>query len=108
VISGTYTAYNGLGFDLYHLLFSAYGRTLIAKVTVFAAVLTVGAYNRYCLMPKVADPVARTALLLNVRVESVILFFAVLGLTSLLANTPTAHGGGRHAGHPMMHDVEGR
>jgi hypothetical protein len=34
VISGLYTAYNGLGFDPYHLWFSAYGRTLIAKLGV--------------------------------------------------------------------------
>jgi hypothetical protein len=59
VISGIYTAYNGLEFDLYHLLFSAYGRTLIAKVAVFAAVLAIGGYKRYWLVPKVSDSTAR-------------------------------------------------
>jgi putative copper resistance protein D len=102
VISGIYTAYNGLGFDLYHLLFSAYGRTLIAKVAVFAAVLAIGGYNRYWLVPQVSDSTARDELLRNVGVESVILLFAVLGLASLLANTPPAHGPGGHAGHSMM------
>jgi putative copper resistance protein D len=102
VISGIYTAYNGLGFDLYHLLFSAYGRTLIAKVAVFAAVLAIGGYNRYWLVPQVNDSTARDGLLRNVGVEWVILLFAVLGLASLLANTPPAHGPGGHAAHSMM------
>jgi putative copper export protein len=102
VISGTYTAYNGLGFDLYRLVFSAYGRTLITKVTVFAAVLAIGAYNRYWLVPRVAEPAARDTLLRNVRIESVILLLAVVGLASLLANTPPAHGMGGHGGHAMM------
>jgi putative copper resistance protein D len=102
VITGTYTAYNGLGFDVYRLLFSLYGRTLIVKVVVFAGVLAVGAYNRYWLVPKVAEPAAREALLRNVRIESLILILAVVGLASLLANTPPAHGIGGHAGHPMV------
>jgi len=102
MISGIYTAYNGLGFDLYHLLFSAYGRTLIAKVAVFAAVLTIGGYNRYWLVPQVSDSTARDRLLRNVEVESLILLFGVLGLATLLANTPPAHGPGGHAGQSMM------
>jgi putative copper export protein len=91
VITGTYNAYNGLGFDLYHLLFSAYGRTLIAKEIVFVGVLAIGAYNRYWLVPNVGDLAARDTLLRNVQVESVILLIAVVGLASLLANTPPAH-----------------
>jgi copper resistance protein D len=91
VITGTYNAYNGLGFDLYHLLFSAYGRTLIAKEIVFVGVLTIGAYNRYWLVPNVGDLAARDTLLRNVQVESVILLIAVVGLASLLANTPPTH-----------------
>jgi copper resistance protein D len=102
VITGTYTAYNGLGLDLYRLLFSAYGRTLITKVVVFVGVLAIGAYNRYWLVPHVGDSIACDALLRNVRVESVILLLAVIGLAALLANTPPAHGMGGHAGHAMM------
>ncbi len=102
VISGIYAAYNGLGFDLYHLLFSAYGRTLIAKVVVFLMVLAIGGYNRYWLVPKVTASIARDRLLRNVGVESVILLFGVLGLAALLANTPPAHGPGHHAVHPMV------
>jgi putative copper export protein len=102
VLTGTYTAYNGLGFDQYRLVFSAYGRTLIAKVTVFAGVLAIGAYNRYWLVPKIAEPAARDALLRNVQIESVILLLAAVGLASLLANTPPAQGMSGHTGHPMM------
>jgi putative copper resistance protein D len=102
VITGTYTAYNGVGFDLYRLLFSAYGRTLIAKVIVFAGVLAIGAYNRYWLVPNVGDLAVRNTLLRNVQIESVILLLAVVGLASLLANTPPAHGMGGHGRHSMM------
>ena len=35
VLSGAYTAYQGLGFSVDRLLFSSYGRTLIVKVVVF-------------------------------------------------------------------------
>jgi hypothetical protein len=41
VITGTYTAHNELGFDVYRLLFSAYGRSLIAKEIVFAGVIAI-------------------------------------------------------------------
>jgi putative copper export protein len=102
VITGVYTAYNGLGLDPYHLLFSAYGRTLITKIVVFTGVMAIGAYNRYWLVPNVADSVACDALLRNVCVESVILLVAVTGLATLLANTPPAHGMGGQAGHAMM------
>jgi putative copper export protein len=83
-------------------LSSPYGRTLIVKVVVFAGVLAVGAYNRYCVVPKVTEPAARETLLRNVQIESLILVFAVVGLASLLANTPPAHGRANHAGHSMM------
>jgi copper resistance protein D len=102
VITGTYTAYNGLGLDLYRLVFSAYGRTLITKVVVFLGVVAIGAYNRYWLIPEVGDSIACDALLRNVRIESLILLFGVVGLATLLANTPPAHGMGHHAGHAMM------
>jgi len=102
VITGAYTAYDGIGLDMYRLLFSAYGRTLITKVIVFTVVLAIGAYNRYWLVPNIGDITACDALLRNVRVESVILLVAVIGLATLLANTPPAHGIGGHAGHAVM------
>src|SRR5262249_37756360 len=39
LMTGTYAAYTELGFDLYHVLFSVYGRALIAKIVVFVGVL---------------------------------------------------------------------
>jgi putative copper export protein len=101
VMSGIYTAYNGLGLDLDHLLYSAYGRTLMAKVAVFGVVLSIGAYNRYRLISTVHVDSARDALLFNVGIESLILAVGVLGLASLLANTPPAHGGAMAPGMMM-------
>jgi hypothetical protein len=43
----------------------------------FAAVLAIGGYNRYWLVPQVSDSTARDGRLRNVGVESVILLFAV-------------------------------
>jgi putative copper resistance protein D len=91
VLTGAYTAYESLGVNVSLLLFSAYGRTLIAKVALFGLVLALGAYNRYCLVPKVEASRSRDALLRNVGVESLILLVGVLALASLLANTPPAH-----------------
>jgi putative copper resistance protein D len=102
VITGTYTAYTGLGLDVHRLLFSAYGRTLVTKIVVFAGVLGVGAYNRYWLIPDINNLAARDTLLRNVEFESVTLLFAVVGLAALLANTPPPHGMPGHAGHAMM------
>jgi copper resistance protein D len=92
ILTGIYTAYHGLGFDLYHLLYSAYGRTLLAKVAVFSLVLPIGAYNRYRLIPEIGGPSAQKSLLHNVGIESLILAVGVLGLAAVLANTPPAHG----------------
>jgi len=102
VITGTYTAYNGLGLDLYRLLFSVYGRTLVAKVAIFAGVLAIGAYNRFWLVPRIDEPGTFDVLMRNILTESVILLLAVLGLAVLLANTPPAHGMGGNSGHSMM------
>ena len=92
ILTGIYTAYHGLGFDLYHLLYSAYGRTLLAKVAVFSLVLPIGAYNRYRLLPRISAASAQRSLLRNVGIESMILAVGVLGLAAVLANTPPAHG----------------
>lgn len=92
ILTGIYTAYHGLGFDLYHLLYSAYGRTLLAKIAVFSLVLPIGAYNRYRLIPDISAPTTQTSLVRNVGLESLILAVGVLGLAAILANTPPAHG----------------
>jgi copper resistance protein D len=92
ILTGIYTAYHGLGFDLYHLLYSAYGRTLLAKVAVFSLVLPIGAFNRYRLIPEIGGATAQRSLLRNIGIESLILAIGVLGLAAVLANTPPAHG----------------
>jgi putative copper resistance protein D len=101
IVTGTYTAYNALGFDVYHLMFSTYGRTLMAKVSVFAGVVAIGAYNRYRLVPAVEAAPVRRLLLRNVTLESVLLI-GVLGLATLLANTPPPHGTGGNSAHSTM------
>jgi putative copper export protein len=83
------------------LLFSIYGRTLIIKVSIFAGVVVIGAYNRYRLVPAAASAVPRRLLLRNVTVESGLLI-GLLGLAALLANTPPPHGAGAHGQHAAM------
>jgi copper resistance protein D len=99
ILSGIYTAYHGLGFDLYRLLYSAYGRTLLAKVAVFSLVLPIGAYNRYRLIPEISATKTQQSLVRNVGIESLILAAGVIGLAAVLANTPPAH---RHIMTPGM------
>ena len=91
VISGGYVAYLGLGFDLDHLLYSSYGRTLMVKVAIFAAVLPIGAYNRFWLIPQIDASTSRRALLRNVGVETLIIAAGVLLFATMLANTPPTH-----------------
>jgi putative copper resistance protein D len=89
IVSGIYLANEGLGHSLYHLRYSSYGRVLSIKVELFALVLVVGAYNRFCLMPAIDQPSARRMLLRTVGAESVMLV-GVIGLAALLAATPPA------------------
>ncbi len=89
-ITGAYIAYRGLGLSLDHLLYSAYGRMLIAKLAVFAILVMTGAYNRYWLVAQFHAAPARNALMQSVRVECA-LITGVLLLAALLANTPPAH-----------------
>jgi putative copper resistance protein D len=90
VLSGSYVAYLGLGADLDHLLYSSYGRTLMVKLAIFAAVLPIGAYNRFWLIPDL-NGASRRTLLRNVGLESLIIALGVLGVAALLANTPPTH-----------------
>jgi copper resistance protein D len=90
VATGLYTAYDGLGLSLDHLLYSAYGRTLLLKVAIFLVAVSFGGYNRYTLLPAADSRSAQRALMRNVAVETVLLI-AVLGMAALLANTPPAH-----------------
>jgi putative copper export protein len=91
VPAGVYQAYNALGLNLDHLLYAAYGRTLLLKVALFAVVIGIGGYNRYRVVPEVQTGSSRGALLRNVAVESALLLLR-LGVAALLANTPPARG----------------
>lgn len=90
ILSGLYTAYNALGADPHRLIYAAYGRTLVVKLAAASIVLLIGAYNRFLILPRLADPSARDALLRNVSIESVLLM-GVVGLAAILANTPPVH-----------------
>lgn len=88
--TGVVLAVRALGFDSSRLLYSAYGRALILKIAVFAAVIAIGGYNRYWLVPHVHDRSSRRMLLRLVAVECVFIL-GVFGLAAMLANTPPAH-----------------
>jgi putative copper resistance protein D len=88
--AGCFTAYEALGFDLDHLLYAAYGRTLMAKLATAAVAVAIGGYNRYWLVARTGEPDSLRALLRNVMIESTLLV-AVLGWSALLANTPPPH-----------------
>lgn len=89
MLSGLFTAYNGLGPDVTHLFFSRYGRILLVKVAIFVMVLAIGGHNRVRLIPVGGEVGRRRALMRNVAAESVLLL-GVLALAALLANTPPA------------------
>jgi copper resistance protein D len=89
-LSGAYIAYDTMGLSLNHLVYSAYGQTLLAKVFMFAVIAGIGGYNRHRLVPAIGFASARHKLLRNVGVEC-LLMAGVLGLAALLANTPPPH-----------------
>jgi putative copper export protein len=90
ILSGLYTAYYALGEDPNRLMYALYGRILLVKICAASLVLLIGAYNRYFLIPTLADVSSRDALLRNVAFESTLLI-GILGIAALLANTPPAH-----------------
>jgi putative copper resistance protein D len=90
VPTGIYVAYCALGLNLDHLLYSAYGRTLMLKVWVFGVALLLGGYNRYWLVPHISHSSVRNELMQSVCVEC-LLVVAVFALAVLLANTPPSH-----------------
>jgi copper resistance protein D len=89
IVSGIYLAYEGLGGSLYHLRYSSYGRVLSFKIELFAVVLAMGAYNRFCLIPTIDQPSACGRLWRTVAAES-LMMIGVIGLAALLAATPPA------------------
>jgi copper transport protein len=90
LVSGPYTAFERLGWNLKLLSDSAYGRTLLLKLAIATPALILGAYNRYRLVPTVADASVRTQLVRSVTIECLLLV-AVMGWSAVLANTPPPH-----------------
>lgn len=64
---------------------TAYGRTLLLKVGLFAATGAVGAYNWRALTPRLGDPRGTRALLTTVRVE-LTLAIVLLAVTAVLVH----------------------
>ncbi len=89
-ITGTINASYELGWHVDLILYSLYGRTLLWKLATAGTVILVGGYNRYRLMPAMVEPAARANLIRNVVTECILLL-AVMGWSSILANTPPPH-----------------
>ena len=89
-VTGATTAYYSLGWHLELLIYSLYGRTLLWKLATAGAVILVGGYNRYQLVPTVGDTSSRNLLIRNVTAECLLLG-AVLAWSAVLANTPPPH-----------------
>jgi putative copper export protein len=60
------------------------------KLAIATPALILGGYNRYRLVPTVADASVRTQLVRSVAIECVLLV-AVMGWSADLANTPPPH-----------------
>ena len=89
-VTGVASTFYALGWHLELLIYSLYGRTLLWKLATAGAVILVGGYNRFQLVPAVSEASARSLLIRNVTVECVLLA-AVLAWSAMLANTPPPH-----------------
>lgn len=89
-VTGVASAYYALGWHLQLLIYSIYGRTLLWKLATAGAVILVGGYNRFQLVPEVGEASVRNLLIRNVTVECLLLS-AVLAWSAVLANTPPPH-----------------
>ncbi len=89
-VTGVITAYYSLGWHLELLIYSLYGRTLLWKLATAGAVILVGGYNRYQLVPALGEASSRNLLIRNVTAECLLLG-AVLAWSAVLANTPPPH-----------------
>lgn len=86
VLSGLTTAYLHLG-ELSALWTSVYGRTLIAKLSVVACVIALGAYNNQRLKPSLGSEEAGSRLRRSASLE-IAIAAVVLGITAVLVNLP--------------------
>jgi putative copper export protein len=90
VVTGAIRAWYAIGLHFDLLLYSLYGRTLLWKLATAGAVILIGGYNRYRLVPALGERSARATLIRNVTAECLLLG-AVLGWSALLTNTPPPH-----------------
>jgi len=88
--TGLSTTYFALGWNPQLLIYSLYGRTLLWKLGTAGAVILIGGYNRYQLVPTVGEASSRNRLIHNVTAECLLLG-AVLAWSAVLANTPPPH-----------------
>ncbi|HVA76693.1 MAG TPA: CopD family protein [Candidatus Binataceae bacterium] len=90
VVTGLFTAYERIGWDLHLMIDAMYGRTLLWKLATFGVVLVLAAYSRLRIVSRLDEASAREILIRNVAAECVVLA-AVLGWSAMLANTPPPH-----------------
>jgi copper resistance protein D len=90
VVTGAIRAWYAIGLHFDLLLYSLYGRTLLWKLATAGAVILIGGYNRYRLVPALGEASARATLIRNLTAECLLLG-VVLGWSALLTNTPPPH-----------------
>jgi len=86
VVTGLYTAGRIASGHFAALFASSYGRILLLKVTLFAVIVAMGAYNRFRILPAMATAARSRSLLRNVALE-IVLIVSVFAIAGLLANS---------------------
>lgn len=90
VATGLLAAYTALGWSHAQWRYSLYGQTLLAKLALAVGAVTIGAYNRWRVVPRVADGAGAERLRRNVTAEMVLIGL-VLAFSALLAHFPPPH-----------------
>jgi putative copper export protein len=88
--SGAWTMFRIIGFHPRLLVDSLYGRTLLFKIATAAAVVVMGGYNRFRLVPIAHHESVRATIVRNVSAECVVIA-VVIWWSAMLANTPPPH-----------------
>lgn len=97
IIAGTTLTLTGSGEHLGSLLTTTWGQLVVAKIALTAIIILLAAWNRRSLVPAIVEPTTDPAvradrwhsLLRTVRIEALVIV-VVIGLTSVLVNTPPA------------------
>ena len=89
VVTGLVRAVSGMGIhDLLHIFSTSYGTTLALKVAVAAALVTLGALNRYRSIPRMADSSGLFLRVISLEVVAAVGVFALTGVLTGLAPRP--------------------